>query len=187
MESGQPITECEWNINGLSRDSTSKIWSEGPQLSFNSHFCDYDCVISPNSHPDLHSSQPSCCTSNFLLAEYMHRMNMLVVYPDLIYCLCFYSLTVNLLDSRSVMGDLGWVAYPNNGVSMAIAIFQSLVNCKRRIHFDECCCGDTWNICCVVFLDRLPVWRLLLSRNVFLFFLTPYYMKFKYICSGWAD
>uniref|UniRef100_A0A8C2XEP5 receptor protein-tyrosine kinase n=1 Tax=Cyclopterus lumpus TaxID=8103 RepID=A0A8C2XEP5_CYCLU len=27
----------------------------------------------------------------------------------------FYSLTVNLLDSRSVMGDLGWVAYPNNG------------------------------------------------------------------------
>lgn len=27
-------------------------------------------------------------------------------------------LTVNLLDSRSVMGDLGWVAYPKNGVSI---------------------------------------------------------------------
>lgn len=26
--------------------------------------------------------------------------------------------TVNLLDSRSVMGDLGWVAYPKNGVSI---------------------------------------------------------------------
>lgn len=26
--------------------------------------------------------------------------------------------TVNLLDSRSVMGDLGWVAYPKNGVSL---------------------------------------------------------------------
>lgn len=38
---------------------------------------------------------------------------------------CLESLTVNLLDSRSVMGDLGWVAYPKNGVSF----------CK----IDKCC------------------------------------------------
>uniref|UniRef100_A0A3Q2XKT4 receptor protein-tyrosine kinase n=1 Tax=Hippocampus comes TaxID=109280 RepID=A0A3Q2XKT4_HIPCM len=28
---------------------------------------------------------------------------------------CYFHFTVNLLDSRSVMGDLGWVSYPKNG------------------------------------------------------------------------
>lgn len=46
---------------------------------------------------------------------------------------------MNLLDSRSVMGDLGWVAYPKNGVSIII-LFQLLVNLAEiQIKFDKYC------------------------------------------------
>lgn len=64
-------------------------------------------------------------------------------------------LTVNLLDSRSVMGDLGWVAYPKNGVSMTIAkMFHLLI----KITFYGFC-GD---IGCLFG----GTWFLLLSRGI---------------------
>uniref|UniRef100_A0A8C9LG96 receptor protein-tyrosine kinase n=1 Tax=Pavo cristatus TaxID=9049 RepID=A0A8C9LG96_PAVCR len=34
----------------------------------------------------------------------------------------FFLLSVNLLDSRTVMGDLGWIAYPKNGVSLCCCL-----------------------------------------------------------------
>lgn len=57
--------------------------------------------------------------------------------------------TVNLLDSRSVMGDLGWVAYPKNGVSIS-KMFQDDSCCyvfvDISLKFDkyfQSCCNDT--------------------------------------------
>lgn len=48
------------------------------------------------------------------------NFELCVFLMDCLYWLCVWLLTVNLLDSRSVMGDLGWVAYPKNGVSVTI-------------------------------------------------------------------
>ncbi|GAA6076010.1 ephrin type-A receptor 5 [Tachysurus ichikawai] len=42
------------------------------------------------------------------------------------------AVALNLLDSRSIMGDLGWIAYPKNGPVVAVDSAQSRLNSASR-------------------------------------------------------
>lgn len=88
------------------------------------------------------SMWPHCQRSYCIVILLYKNVNSLVNYKQTVYCRCpnleifteicnpsiflkfFFLFSVNLLDSRTVMGDLGWIAYPKNGVSLCCCLLS---------------------------------------------------------------
>lgn len=79
-----------------------------------------------------------------------------------------------------MMGDLGWVAYPKNGVSMTSAKMVQLLVAEIRINKNILYLLLKLSVTIVsLFLDWLSFWRLL-EVIIFMFFdtlITPYDIK----------
>lgn len=63
---------------------------------------------------------------NNLFTRATHTLKYLLkfVIPPSSLTVFFLLFSVNLLDSRTVMGDLGWIAYPKNGVSLCCCLLS---------------------------------------------------------------